>query len=232
MRVILRALAVLMVAGILRTDAATLFPYLDPVRVAAADQLARGPADAKTKAALTRTLRLTDAPGKPTLAKDLRLLSILGPALMKSSAAGSFHEPLNSAVDHYLAHLMAAADQSAARLSTTPPSQQQTAAQARLQSLNTLLAAINETTDVAKACRLLGRAGPKLKSTDKLIAKAMNPTASGQSTAGGGSETSDSGLTWMVVSTSGAGSSDAAYSSGLRVVVFGGNDGWNYMIRW
>lgn len=232
MRVIARALAVLMVAGILRTDAATLFPYLDPVRVVAADQLARSPADAKTQAALTRTLRLIDAPGKPTLAKDLRLLSILGPVLMKTSAASSFYEPLNSAVDRYLVHLMAAADQGATRLATTPPSQQQAAAQASLQSLNTLLAAINETSDVAKACQFLGRAAPKLASTDKLIARAMNPTASGQSGAAGGTETSDSGVSWIVISTTGAASSDAVYSSGLRVVVSGGDDGWKYLIHW
>jgi hypothetical protein len=252
------ATATVMVAGALGTKAEPLFPYLDPVRTAVAEQLAGQPAGTKSRVVLARTLKLLDAPGKPTLAKDLKLLSVVGPALMKTSGSNSFYGPLNSAVDHYLVHVMAAADASSVRLAAAPPSQQQAAAQASLQSLNTLLAAINETSDPSKACKLLGRTAAMLASTDKLIDKALNRSSSTTDTSGQSNESSSSGLSWLVVSAPGATSSQTLgyvqmsgsqpqvlnppygqtgvdtipTTGGLRVTIYGTDDGWGYTIRW
>ena len=230
MRIKTLALAVVTLAGALGTEATPLFPYLETVSVAVADQLARQPADPKSRAIMAKTLRRIDAPGKPSLAKDLKLLSVVGPALMKTSESNAFYEPLNSAVDRYLVHVMAAADLSSTKLAAAPPSPQQAAAQASLQSLNTLLAAINETSDPAQASKLLWRAATKLASTDKLIARATNPPPSTKSSTGQAGETSDSGFSWMVVSAPGA--STTSTTGGLRVVVHGSDEGWSYLIRW
>ena len=233
MKLFALALAAWSLVGVWGAEAAVLYPYLDGVRTAAAAQLAAGPADAKTRSALNRTLRLIDAPGKATLAKDLKVVSVIGPTLMKTSVADSFYAPLNSAVGLYLARLMAAAELRATNIAALPSSQAQAAAQASLQSFNTLLAAINATSDTAQACKLLGRVAPRLAATDKLIAKASNQTSSTQSVNSQDSDSSDDGVSWIVISGSGtATGGDYGQSGGLRVVVAGGDNGWRYLISW
>ncbi len=175
--------------------AATLLPYLAPVRAEVLNQLTLAtnatPVNKKLAASLKTALKLIDKPGKTNLLNDTKLVGVLVPALNKTVVSNVFGVLLTTTVDDYLTLLFAGANNSSNTLALTYPSAAHTAAQKSLDALFALVLQANGALDDASAAKLLSRVAGKLAATDKAIdraAKALAPPAGVTATVTGASK--------------------------------------------
>ena len=166
--------------------AATLQPYLDPVRSEITNQLTIAsntvPVDKKLITSLKSALSKLNKPGTASLVGDTKLLSTLAPAFNKTSLSNSFYLLFNGAADNYLALLLANAGSSSTALGATYPSSSRTAAQKKLEALFASLVNAGNALDLKTITRLLSSASTALVITDKLIDKAEGVAAPASST--------------------------------------------------
>lgn len=156
--------------------AATLQPYLDPVRSEITNQLTIAsntvPVDKKLITSLKSALSKLNKPGTASLVGDTKLLSTLAPAFNKTSLSNNFYLLFNGAADNYLALLLANAGSSSNALGATYPSGSRTAAQKKLDALFVSLVNAGNALDLKTITKLLSSASTALVITDKLIDKA------------------------------------------------------------
>jgi hypothetical protein len=212
-------------------QAATLLPYLQPVRDEINNQLASAgdtPADRKLVNSLKAALKQIDKPGQASLANDTRLLSTLASALTRTSASDNFVPLLETARDNYIAALNNEATSSSDRLNGALPSKTQSAADKALSAIFTLLEQAGTNPDLKVSTRLLAKVPAKLVAADRLISRALAVQTSTSTSSAAGitakisgainynfksrkavvQGTSDSGLTI----TGGTGSAQTAYA--------------------
>lgn len=169
------AVATLLLAK--NAEAATLLPYLDPVRDEVSNQLTLAgtptPANRKLINSLNAALKQLNKPGLTSLANDTRLLSTLVPALLKTSVSNVFLPLLDTAKDNYSAYLRDAANTSSNRLSAALPSKTQTAADKALAGVFALLDQADANPDLKASTKTLAKVPAKLIAADKVITRAL-----------------------------------------------------------
>jgi hypothetical protein len=156
--------------------AATLLPYLVPVRNEITNQLAILLADTNTDNSaqirtLTQARNLVDRRGRASLQNDLQTLANVSLLLSRTDLALTFSPVLEAAAQNYLATLETTAAVLETNLANLPASDQRVAAEASLDFVNlTLDQAAVAATPIASA-RTMARAAVRLVALQSLVAR-------------------------------------------------------------